>query len=560
MSMRDTNAFRLPVIEPPATLRDTFLWSVAQVPDCPALLLEEQSWSYAELDAMARRWAGLLLKASGGMPARVGVLADRGLTAYVGILASLYAGAAFVPLNRKFPAVRTRTMLEQADVDVVIVEAEALPQACEVVAGCTRPVPLLVPDGEERSLSEAVMFGPEALASAAPLVTLPTATPEGGAYLLFTSGSSGQPKGVPITHANVLAFLGVNRERYGLTPADRVSQTFDLTFDLSVFDLFMAWGAGACVVPLKSIELLAPAEFIRKRGITVWFSVPSVAALCQRQKLLEPGSMPSLRWSLFCGEALPVTSAEAWQEAAPHSVVENLYGPTELTIACAAYRWEPARSPAECVQGLVPIGQLYEGLTGRVVDEALVEVEEGVAGELCVAGPQTFTGYWRAPQLTQERTFERVGADGRLLRFYRTGDLVKRMPGGALVYLGRGDHQIKVGGYRVELGEVEAAMRRAGCVDAVALPWPSVAHPEAILGVATGLVEPKRVLEAIRQRLPVYMVPRVITVIEDPPLNANGKIHRGALQERIHELWNQGRRADVRGARALSSLPSRIEP
>jgi non-ribosomal peptide synthetase component F len=180
------------------------------------------------------------------------------------------------------------------------------------------------------------------------------------AYLLFTSGTTGDPKGVPISHQNVTAFLAANLDHYQFGPGDRCSQTFDLTFDLSVFDLFMALGSGACLYPLSSTDLLSPVDAVAERGLSIWFSVPAVAALQRQRGALRPGVMPSLRASLFCGEALSVEVANAWSEAAPNSIGENLYGPTELTIACTRHRFSSIDRQSDhqlSPGGLVPIGR-----------------------------------------------------------------------------------------------------------------------------------------------------------------------------------------------------------
>ncbi|MEU2548571.1 amino acid adenylation domain-containing protein [Streptomyces roseolus] len=494
-------------------------------PDRTALTLGRREVSYAEAAATARRWAALLVEAAGGRPARVGVFAHRSEASYLGVVAALYAGAAFVPLNRRFPAERTRSMLERADVDALIVDAASLPGLAGLLRGLPRKPVVLLPDAERAEagdLGDVRVLDARDLAAAAPLEELPPVAPDDLAYLLFTSGSTGVPKGVPVTHGNVRAFLDANQERYRLTPDDRLTQTFDQTFDLSVFDLFMAWENGARVCSMDPIELLSPFTYLERNGITVWFSVPSAAAVLRRRGKLLPGTMPTLRWSLFCGEALPRETAEAWQAAAPRSVVENLYGPTELTIACTVHRWDPVTGPASCVHDNVPIGRPYPGLHPLVLGEDGTPVADGGTGELCMAGPQTTPGYWRAPDLTAERYFPYEGRT-----YYRTGDLV-RLQGDAYVHLGRNDQQVKIGGYRVELGEIEAVLRRAGAVEAVALQWPD---DHTVTAVVCGDADPAALTAACEAALPPYMTPARIHVLAEMPLNGNGKTDRGALRD-----------------------------
>jgi amino acid adenylation domain-containing protein len=516
----------------PLALRSGFLAQVKLVPQHAALVIAERTYTYGEVDQIVRRWAACLTTAVGGRPRRVAVFAYRSEASYLGVLATLYAGAAFVPLNRKFPIERTRAMLEQADVDAIIVDRESLPQLHDVLRGIVRPPAVLLPDTDRAALVRsfgAVLYDRHDLDCAIPLANLPAVGADDLAYLLFTSGSTGTPNGVPITNGNVRAFLDVNRTRYNLTSTDRVSQTFDQTFDLSVFDLFIAWDAGASVYAMQPIELLAPFKFLENNRITVWFSVPSVAALLIKRGALKPGCMPTLRWSLFCGEGLPQSIAEAWQLAAPRATIENLYGPTELTIACAAYRWNPATSPTQCVNDLVPIGEVYDGLQRMIVDETLAPVSTGEIGELCVAGAQTSPGYWNNHERTEQRFFAQATADGSRRWFHRTGDLVAERNGN-LVYLGRRDTQVKVGGHRIELGEIEGVLRRGGSVEAIALPWPCEQQPECIVAIVSGASNLAALNASARQSLPSYKVPRAIHVIRDMPLNANAKIDRKALR------------------------------
>jgi acyl-coenzyme A synthetase/AMP-(fatty) acid ligase len=258
-----------------------------------------------------------------------------------------------------------------------------------------------------------------------------------------------------------------------------------------------------------------------------------------RRNTLTPNALPSLRWSLFCGEPLTQRSAELWQAAAPNSIVENLYGPTELTIACFLHRWDSERSPAMCRNGIVPIGRPYDGLAAMLVDEQLQPVAEGESGELCVNGPQTTPGYWRAPQITAERYIELPADRHQKRRFYRTGDLVAKLPDGEYVFMGRADNQIKVLGHRVELGEIEAVLRaHPGVEHAIAIGWPAVGTTaDAIVVFISGNVESiDELLMRAKAALPPYIVPRRILPVAEMPLNANGKVDRRALKDRLPTL------------------------
>jgi acyl-coenzyme A synthetase/AMP-(fatty) acid ligase len=239
---------------------------------------------------------------------------------------------------------------------------------------------------------------------------------------------------------------------------------------------------------------------------------------------------------LFCGEALPVDLAQAWAAAAPNAVLENLYGPTEVTIACTAYRFDPSRSLAECRGGLVPIGDPLPGMLALVVDDSLGEVAAGEAGELLMGGPQVTLGYWRDP----ERTATAFAVPpGRAEVFYRTGDRVCRPAGGGpLLYLGRLDNQVKIQGYRVELEEVEAALREAAQVEtAIAVGWPlNASGADGIVAfLGAGTVDLEVVRERVRQRLPAYMLPRTIHRVTEFPLTAHGKVDRRELRRMLEE-------------------------
>ena len=535
-----------PAVRHPGTLHAGFIASAARWPGRPALLLGAERWTYAELDAAARRLATGLLTVSRTAPKRVGILARRSWASYAGVLGALLAGAAYVPLNPMLPAARLRAIVDHAQLDAIVCEGLHLPLLRALLDGRRAPPPVLLADakrGAAAAPQQVTMLDQQDLRAAAPLRVPLQVTPDDAAYLLFTSGSTGAPKGVPISHANAASFLAFNLARYAIEPDDILSQTFEQSFDLSVFDMFMAWSAGAGLCGFTLSEMLAPLAVIQSRGITVWFSVPSLIAMQLRLGLLVPGSLPTLRLSLFCGEPLVREHAQAWQQAACLSVVENLYGPTELTIACAAHRWDPASSPDLCVNGIVPIGRVYPMLSYRIVDDELKPVARGECGELCVAGPQTFAGYWRNPEATAAAFFDIATGDGPPARFYRTGDIVRALDGGDLVFIGRRDHQVKLSGYRVELGEIEAALRaQPGVVEAAALAWPpgSIPAEKIISAVSGNALNGDALRSRLLEVLPAYMVPSRIHLVEAMPRTSSGKLDRRTLSEVLAKAAKPG--------------------
>jgi amino acid adenylation domain-containing protein len=514
-----------------------FRWA-AEAPARRALEVDGDALTYEELAGRARAIAAALLEHTPDPQVPLtAVLGHRSATAFAGVLGALARGHGYVPLNPAYPPARNRAMLERAGCGAVIVDSRATPGLGGLLEGLDRELILVLPDEEDvesyaRKLAPHRVIRVHGLGSEAlePL-SVKRSDP---AYLLFTSGSTGTPKGVAVRHANVRAFLDSVADRYDFTANDRFSQTFSLTFDLSVFDLFVAWQHGACVCCPSEKDLLNPADFIRRSEITVWFSVPSIALFMRRLRALKAQSFPTLRWSLFCGEALPAEVARDWSVSAPNSVVENLYGPTEATIACTAYRWDNGRSPEESELGIVPVGHPLGEMSTLVTGEDFREVRPGDVGELLLSGPQVVEGYWRDEEATA-RAF--VSVDGR--SYYRTGDRVRRPAGdGPLRYLGRLDNQIKVLGHRVELGEVEAAVREETGVDAVvAVGWPRSSAGAAGIAafVADTRVDVADLRSRLARRLPSYMVPREVRLLPALPLNVNGKWDRAALIRLLDE-------------------------
>lgn len=514
-----------------------FLNSAKRFPQRPAIAAEGQVWSYDQLLELACSIAATIQKRPELSATPVtAVFAYRSTTAFAGVLGALLSGNGYVPLNRTFPEGRSKVMLERSQARSLIVDAKSLPQLGTLLEGAREPLLVLLPDVVDTVALKAAwpmheFIGANDLQAAAEWRE-PVRETDSLAYLLFTSGSTGTPKGVAVAQRNVLAFVDYMVERYEVTENDRLSQMFDMTFDLSAFDMFVAWERGACVCCPSQKELIKPDSFIKNNHLTMWFSVPSTAVFMKQLGLLKAGRYPELRVSLFCGEPLPVSSIQAWSEAAPNSIVENLYGPTELTIACTLYRWDAQRSPGESEMGIVPIGFAYPGMNYLVVDGELKEVGTGEEGELLMNGPQMSLGYWNDPKKTSEAF---LIPPGQTEIYYRTGDRVRRPgAGGPLIHLGRIDSQIKVLGHRVELGEIEAAVRKHCGSDAVvAAGWPRTSSGYGGVEVFIEGTENNQLREAVQAELPEYMVPRKFHFREKLPRNSNGKLDRVAIAKSL---------------------------
>ena len=510
-----------------------FLKSAVDNPNRYALAIGDRKWTYSEIEYYSRCLAQSLLNSTDKLK-RVGIFANKSYFAYVGVLATLFSGATYIPLNRMFPAERTISMINQADLDVIIVDSQSFEQLQGIIRNIDKKIVIFAPENSGELLSSHIFYNKnDNIFVNGPLKELPESAPEDIAYLLFTSGSTGIPKGVPISHRNVSSFLEYNIKRYQFNEEDRCTQTFDLTFDLSVFDLFMTWGSGACLYVMQSIELLAPLKFLEKNKITIWFSVPSVISLYRKRNLLKANSLKSLRYSFFCGEALTLSSANAWQVAAPQSVIENLYGPTELTIACSCYRWDPLISPQQCINGVVPIGKIYPHLEHLIIDEELFPASSDKEGELCITGSQMFQGYWKNIEQTQKSI---ICINGK--RYYRTGDVVKKEQDYYL-YLRRLDHQTKVQGYRIELGEIESIIRQnTSVIEVAAIPWPiEGGEAQGIVAFVTGNnICAEDISKICKLYLPQYMQPKTIYILDRMPYNANRKIDYNTLRLRLSEV------------------------
>jgi D-alanine--poly(phosphoribitol) ligase subunit 1 len=500
-----------------------FADAASKYPDQIALCVDGRKFTYAAIEEEIARYVAWL-QSRGTPPKRVGILAGRSAEAYIGILSSAWTGATYIPIDISLPERALIGIVRRSGLDALIADAIGSRKLSETLLNACPPAILAMrqelPDPLRGNVKD---FGELPSGGRAGELAFVRGTEVG--YMMYTSGSTGVPKAVMVPVRGVDHLLWTLGKDYPVRHDDRTAGTSPISFDVSVYDMFSTWRAGASLYVIPDNECLAPARFIQENEITIWSSAPSIAAQMVRMGFLKPNAFPSLRRSFFAGEALPSRVAAAWQIAAPNSKISNMYGPTEATVLCIGQDYSPScHLTGDCIA----IGWPYVGLEAAIVSEDLSFVEAGARGELLISGPQLALGYLDDEQKTGSAFVE---IDGK--RWYRTGDLAYRDTNGVVHYLGRIDHQVKVfGGARVELGEIESHIRElTGCESVAAVAWPQhesfAAGIVAFLGGYPGKVDEVRA--ALRKRLPGYMVPSRIHLLPELPLNSNGKIDRQKL-------------------------------
>jgi amino acid adenylation domain-containing protein len=514
-------------------------------PAATAVVLGSERLTYGELEAQSTRLARLLGAVGCERGDRVCLLLPKSPSAIVAIVGALKADCIYVPIDLTSPAPRVARMLASCE------------PRCLLIAGAA--MPLLEKLQQEDGWPDAISVGwmeaghspPDHLTIAftsRDLASGPSApwpsrnTPQDPAYILFTSGSTGQPKGVVITHGNVMAFVGWALKYFDLRPTDRLSGHPPLHFDLSVFDIFGALAAGAelHLVP-ESLKLEAAklAAFIRASALTQWFSVPSVLVYMAHFDAVRPHDFPALKRLLWCGDVLPTPVLRYWMERLPHVAFTNLYGPTEATIASSYYTVPACPDDAAAI----PIGTACDGEELLVLDEQLRPVPPGTVGHLYIRGVGLSPGYWRDAAKTRAAFLAHPDSGDPADRLYKTGDLARVGADGLIYFVGRADSQIKSRGYRIELGEIETALHtvktlRDGAVVAVSTAgFEGAAICCAYVPVPGAAVTPASLRRELAKLLPAYMLPSRWRAFERLPVNANGKVDRAALKElfRTHE-------------------------
>lgn len=516
--------------------------SAATYPERDAVRMGGVALSYAELDRQTNQAARALQALGVRRGDRVGIYVHKSFASIVSIFAILKAGAAYVPLDPNAPAQRLAYITRDCDVKVVLTASQKLKSLAEllehgspiqsvVLMDEAVPAESPLPSGV-RVVSWASVSGEDSGEVACELIESDLA------YILYTSGSTGSPKGVMISHRTILTFVEWCGDVFGLTPEDRVTSHAPLHFDLSTFDIYATLQAGAAIVlvgerlsslPVKLVELL------QNERVTVTYLVPSILSFMVNYGKIDAHDLSALRAILFAGEVFPMRYLRRLVELVPQAGYYNLYGPTETNV-CTFYQLQPGDTDPSRGDAALPIGMACANTEAFAIDEQGRPVAEpGVEGELWVRGPCVAQGYWGDPEKTArvfvQNPLQALYAD----RVYRTGDVVVLAPDRRnWIYVGRRDHMVKSRGYRIELGEIESALYKHDSVKEAA----AIAVPDELLGnriyafvvlAADAGVDVAGLRAFCGQHVPSYMVPERIDICDALPKTSTGKTDRTRL-------------------------------
>ncbi|WP_223621889.1 non-ribosomal peptide synthetase, partial [Lysobacter sp. ESA13C] len=495
-------------------VHEWFEAQAAKTPDAIALVQDEASLTYAELNAQANRLAHYLRSLGVQPDDRVGLCVERSPAMVVGLLAVLKAGGAYVPLDPGYPADRLAYMLEDSAPVAVLTQ-----QALQTLLAWPAGIPVLTLDADRAPWQDAPADDP----------VRGTLSSEHLAYVIYTSGSTGRPKGVMVEHRGLGNLIQAQIERFGVRPDSRVLQYASVSFDACVLETVMAWGSGAQLRLLAgdtaNLVGAALSELIVRARITHALLTPAVLGG------LPDDSLPGLETIIVGGDALPQALVDRW----PQRLV-NAYGPTEATVCATTFDCRESHTNAP------PIGRPIANARVYILDPQGQPVPIGVPGELYIGGVGVARGYLNRPELTAERFVRDPFSAVPEARMYRSGDLGRWLPDGTIEFLGRNDFQVKVRGFRIELGEIESRLvAQPGVREAVVLAREDVPGDKRLIAyyLAEEALSAQSLRTALQQELPDYMVPAAYVHLAQWPLTPSGKLDRNALPAPDGQAYTQ---------------------
>ena len=526
--------------------------SVRRHPTRPAVSWRETSLTYAELDELSTRLARTLMACGLERGSRVGLFMPKSARSVVTMLAVLKSGATYVPIDPAAPASRVAYILRDCGVRGLVSTSRHIERLGEVLPGLGFIETVILTDDDPADVRAAL---PKRVVRWADIQRTPLTEKDGNfgggletdpAYLLYTSGSTGNPKGVILSHRNALTFVDWAAEIFSVEAGDRLSGHAPLHFDLSVFDIYAALRAGACVVMVPDEVAPFPLElarWIEAERISVWYSVPSALTRLLLHGQLERFKYDALRTVLYAGEVFPVKYLRQCMSLLGRVEFYNLYGPTETNV-CTYFKLPRPLGP-EVTD--IPIGRACENTEVWAMDPDGRVVRPGETGELYVRGPSVMPGYWNLPEKAKEVLVSNPLQPAFNELVYRTGDLVRLEADGCYRFIGRRDHMIKSRGYRIELGEIERALHdHPGVKEAVVLAVPDDEIGARLLAVVVphtdGSLDPKELQAFCLVRLPKYMVPEEMEFRQELPRTSTGKADRMALMTTLGTTVEEARR------------------